>query len=125
MELEEISISLNKEFLPEELWENKENHAYIRVLIAIVERALNDLQFLYNPQATKKQKEVGRNAFVWLFVERTANLEKIYKDINSSKHTSIYATSFDRICSILGIHPEYFREKIKDYLGFFPADLFK
>lgn len=111
-------------YINQEIWEDKESHAHVRFLISIIERAINDLQFLYNQNATKKQKELGRNAFVWLFIERKDNINKLYENIPSEKHSKIYHTSFDHICSILDIVPKYFREKIKIYTGFYPADIF-
>jgi len=110
--------------IDKEVWEDKGSHANVRLLISIIERAINDLQFLYSDKATKKQKELGRNAFLWLFVERKENINKIYKNNSSENYYNIYNTSFDHICSILSITPQYFRDKIKRYTEFSPANLF-
>jgi hypothetical protein len=83
----------------------------------IISRAIYDLKYIADEQATKEQKGYGRNALIWLFFERISNLSSLYRGITDYRRRKIQITSFDSICDWLQLDADTIRQQVSANLN--------
>jgi hypothetical protein len=91
-----------------------------RLLLSVIHKAIDDLKFLSTDiqEQNKEHRRYGREALIWLFVERIKNIDLLYLDPPEHRRRNITITTFENVCNWLQLDPSFIRKIILEKYSF-------
>ena len=96
----------------------EEEAKYLSLFGAILVQAIRDYLAAKNPKNKNKKtiQRDGTQAEIWIFHEKVDNLHLLYEFNDIKGWRLAVCTSFEHICTLFDIDPDYLREKILEFV---------